>query len=79
MEDNEVNRGIACELLSQTGLTIKTATNGEKALESFRNNAEGYYELILMDIHMPVMNGYDGRERFEICRVITVKIFQSLR
>ncbi len=60
VEDNEINREIACELLSQTGLTIETATNGEEAFESFRNSTEGYYELILMDIQMPVMNGYDA-------------------
>lgn len=59
-EDNELNREIACELLSATGLTIETATNGQEALEKLENSADGYYDLILMDIQMPVMNGYEA-------------------
>ena len=59
-EDNEINREIACELLESRGLIVESVTNGEEAFERFRNSREGYYELILMDIQMPVMNGYDA-------------------
>ncbi len=59
-EDNELNREIACELLSATGLAIDTATNGQEAFEKLKNSADGYYDLILMDIQMPVMNGYEA-------------------
>ena len=59
-EDNEINREIACELLESRGLIVECVTNGEEAFERFRTGEEGYYELILMDIQMPVMNGYDA-------------------
>lgn len=59
-EDNEINREIACELLESRGLIVESVTNGEEAFERFRTGEEGYYELILMDIQMPVMNGYDA-------------------
>ena len=59
-EDNELNREIAVELLSSTGLTVETAKDGRDALMQFKKNPDGYYDLILMDIRMPVMNGYDA-------------------
>ena len=59
-EDNEINREIACELLESRGLLVESVINGEEAFERFRNSEDGYYELILMDIQMPVMNGYDA-------------------
>lgn len=59
-EDNELNREIACELLESRGMTVETAKDGEEAFELFRNSKDGYYELILMDIQMPRMNGYDA-------------------
>lgn len=59
-EDNDLNREIAFELLSSTGLMVETAKNGKEALERFQKNRDGYYELILMDIRMPVMDGYEA-------------------
>ena len=59
VEDNEINREIACELLSSRGLIVETACDGVEAFERFRQSKNGYYELILMDIQMPKMNGYD--------------------
>ena len=60
VEDNELNREIALELLSLTGIQIETAENGLRAVEIFESSPEGYFDLIFMDIQMPVMNGYDA-------------------
>ncbi len=59
-EDNELNREIAEELLIGSGFIIDTAENGEAALEKVKNSEPGYYSLVLMDIQMPVMNGYEA-------------------
>ena len=59
-EDNELNREIACELLEEKGLVVETAQNGEEAYESLKHSEDGYYELILMDIRMPKMDGYEA-------------------
>ncbi len=63
VEDNAFNREIAVELLSQTGVQIETAENGLLAVEAFENSPEGYYDLIFMDIQMPVMDGYDASRK----------------
>jgi len=60
VEDNELNREIACEVLEMAGLTIEVAENGRIAVDLFSASKAGYYSLILMDIQMPVMNGYDA-------------------
>lgn len=57
-EDNKLNREIAIELLSATGATIDYAVDGRQCVEMFSRSAMDYYDLILMDIQMPVMNGY---------------------
>jgi len=59
-EDNEINREIAVELLNLTGATVDTAEDGQQALERFLAAPEGAYDLILMDIQMPVMDGYEA-------------------
>ena len=59
-EDNELNREIAVELLQMQGLIVDTAENGKIAVEKFQDSAPGYYEAVLMDIQMPVMNGYEA-------------------
>ena len=59
-EDNELNREIALELLGALGARLETAVNGREALERFRQSPPFYYDLILMDIQMPVMNGYEA-------------------
>ncbi|MDE6364241.1 MAG: response regulator [Lachnospiraceae bacterium] len=63
VEDNALNREIALELLSLTGVQVETAENGLRAVEAFEQAPEGYFDLIFMDIQMPVMNGYDAARK----------------
>ncbi len=63
VEDIELNQEIAVELLSVTGVQVEVANNGAEAVEKFETSPEGYYDLIFMDIQMPVMNGYDAAKR----------------
>ena len=58
VEDNMINREIALEILSVTSAVIDTAEDGQQALDRYMNAAPGYYSLILMDVQMPVMDGY---------------------
>ena len=58
VEDNELNREIALEILSECGFQIDTAENGAVAVEKIRTSAPGRYDLVLMDVQMPVMDGY---------------------
>ncbi|MBR1862234.1 MAG: amino acid permease [Lachnospiraceae bacterium] len=60
VEDALVNREIANMILSEEGFTIESAENGKEAVDMIRAAAPGYYDLVLMDIQMPVMNGYDA-------------------
>lgn len=59
VEDNEINREIAYTFITEMGLEVEEAYDGKEALEKFAESPSGYYDLILMDIQMPVMNGYD--------------------
>jgi CheY-like chemotaxis protein len=60
VEDNELNVEIAGELLHVVGLEVETASNGRQAVEKVSGHSEGYYDLIFMDIQMPIMNGYEA-------------------
>ena len=60
VEDNELNMEIAMELVGRTGAEVETAENGETAVRKVQESAEGYYDLIFMDIQMPVMDGYEA-------------------
>lgn len=62
VEDNELNREIAVEIISQTGACVESAENGKEALERFEKMPENYYDMIFMDIQMPVLNGYEATE-----------------
>lgn len=62
-EDNELNMEIADTLLSDAGANITKANNGEEAVRIFEENPEGTFDVILMDIMMPVMNGYEAAEK----------------
>ena len=59
-EDNEINAEILSELLSVEGATCEILENGRLAVDRFEKAAEGEFDAILMDVQMPVMNGYDA-------------------
>ncbi len=59
-EDNEINWEVASELLSSLGLELDWAENGRVCLEKFSQSPVGYYDAVLMDIRMPIMNGYEA-------------------
>ena len=60
VEDNELNREIATEILEEEGILIDTAEDGDIAVEKMKTAKPGQYDLILMDIQMPRMNGYEA-------------------
>ena len=60
VEDNELNREIAEEILSDEGMTVDTAEDGDIAVEKVKSSRPGQYDLILMDVQMPRMNGYEA-------------------
>lgn len=60
VEDNELNREIAEELIGATGASVESAEDGVQAVKKFKESAEGYYDLILMDVQMPHMDGYEA-------------------
>ncbi len=66
-EDNELNAEILYELLELEGASCELAENGQIAVEKFRASEPGYYDIILMDIQMPVMNGYDATQAIRRC------------
>lgn len=60
VEDNELNREIATEVLAEVGFIMEVAENGQIAVDRISSAEPGYYDLVLMDIQMPVMNGYEA-------------------
>ncbi|MCM1334268.1 MAG: ATP-binding protein [Bacteroides sp.] len=60
VEDNELNREIATELLEEWGFIIESAENGREAVDAVKTSAPGYFDAILMDVQMPVMDGYEA-------------------
>ena len=60
VEDNDMNREIAQEFLTEEGILVENAVNGKEAVEKKEQSSLYYYDLILMDIQMPVMNGYEA-------------------
>lgn len=63
VEDNEMNREIAVAILEKAGFEVSTAENGAVAVEKVANYPEGFYAAVLMDIQMPVMDGYTAARK----------------
>ena len=59
-EDNDINADILIELMNMEGATVTRGVNGQEVVEMFKNATEGDYDMILMDIQMPIMNGYEA-------------------
>ena len=62
VEDNEMNREIGTEILEEAGLVVETAENGQLAVKAVEEKGIDYYDFILMDIQMPVMDGYEATQ-----------------
>ena len=63
MEDNELNAEIAKTLLEMYGATITIASNGKEAISLFEKSQEHTFQIILMDVNMPIMNGYEATKQ----------------
>ncbi len=66
-EDNELNAEILTEMLEMEGATSELAVNGKQALEMFEKSEPGRYDMIFMDVQMPVMNGYEATKQIRAC------------
>ncbi len=62
-EDNVLNQEIAVELLSEEGFQVEVADNGQMAVEMLEKSDPGYYQLVLMDVQMPVLDGYGAARK----------------
>ena len=76
-EDNELNAEILMELLKIEGAECTICENGKRVLEAFEQSAPGDYDMILMDVQMPVMNGYEAtkairRSSHELAKIIPI-------
>ena len=60
VEDNELNQQIALVILEEVGFDVDVANNGQEAIDKLQTEPAGYYDVVLMDIQMPVMDGYEA-------------------
>ncbi len=73
VEDNELNREIAEEILNETGFIVETAPDGTDAVDRMKQVEEHYYDAILMDVQMPIMNGYEATREIRLLPRTDVK------
>ncbi len=67
-EDNDLNAEIASFILEQEGMAVEFARDGQEAVEKFRTSPDGYYDLVLMDVMMPVMDGMEAARAIRLLR-----------
>ena len=82
VEDNEINRMILGAILEEQGCVLTEAADGAEALSVFEHSSPGFFDLILMDVQMPVMNGYEAARRIRALSrpdAEQVPIFRSRR
>ncbi len=77
VEDNEINAEIATELIGMTGMSVEHVKDGKEALEKMKTVSDDYYDILFMDVQMPVMNGYESTEAIrklpsEYCRKVPI-------
>ncbi len=63
VEDSELNRDVAEALLGEAGFLVETAVNGQLAVDMLKESPRGYYDVVFMDVQMPVMDGYEATKR----------------
>lgn len=63
VEDNAINMETACQILKGMGVKIDKAVNGEEAVRKFQNSWEDYYDIVFMDIQMPIMDGNEATKK----------------
>ncbi len=73
VEDNELNTEIAKELLEMTGISVECVSNGAEAVEVVSDRGSDYFDIIFMDIQMPVMNGYDATKAIRALPITDAK------
>ena len=77
VEDNELNQEIASEILKETGFVVEVVNDGSVAVEKMKAARPGQYDMILMDVQMPVMNGYEATRQIramksDYCRQVPI-------
>ena len=60
VEDNDLNSEIASEIIGMTGASVEIVENGREAVERIENASDNWYDIVFMDVQMPVMNGYEA-------------------
>lgn len=68
VEDNDLNLEIICDFLEEEGALVTAAKDGQQAVDEFLRHEAGYFDGITMDIHMPIMNGYEATARIREAR-----------
>ena len=66
VEDNDLNREITQELLHMQGMVTQCAINGKEAVQAYLSAPQGHFDAILMDVQMPVMNGYEAAKQIRL-------------